>query len=135
MNEDGAAAPLHPRPAIVIDLHHEIVERIGAPQAVPAVPAVPVGEPDRPVVATVGRILAPGIAAANAAHRQTRLRASRRVGPPPQSDGAKSSARGRPVAFALEGFKARASQRNRKAHAAGKQPTAMRTSPRPGVNA
>jgi hypothetical protein len=131
MNEDGAAAPFHPRPAIVIDLHHEIVEGIGAPQAVPG---VPVGAPDRPVVATVGGILAPGVAATNAAHRQAGLRAPRRVGPKPQSDRAKSSARGRPVAFALEGCKARAPQRDRKAHAAGEQPTAMRTPPRPGVN-
>src|SRR5690242_2431929 len=56
MEEDGTAASFHPRPAIVIGLDDEIVKRIGTPQPVPG---RPVGEPNRPVVATIGRILAP----------------------------------------------------------------------------
>jgi DNA-binding response OmpR family regulator len=132
MDEDGAAASLNPRPAIVIDLHHEIVERIGAPQAVARAAR---SEPNRPVVATIAGVFAPGIVAGDAADREAGARAPPEVRPPPQPDRVKSSARGRPVAFAFERHQAGASQRDRNAQGAGDEPTAVGPSARPGVNA
>ena len=132
MDEDGAAASPQPRPGIVIDLDDKIVKCIRTPQPVPG---RPVGEPDRPVAAAIGRILAPGVAAAGAAHRQAGRGSPRSVGPPPQSNRAKSSARRRPVAFALERHQAGAPQRDRKTQRAGHEPAAVRTVAGPQMNA
>ena len=112
MEEDGAAAAGHPRPGVVVDLDDDVVEAVVAPEPV----AWFIGRaPERPVVAPVVRVLAPGIVRADAADRQQRPRPRQAVGPPPQPQRAKSAARGAAVAFALVGLDAGAAERDRHA--------------------
>ena len=80
MQEHGAAAAGDPRPRIVIDLDNEIIEVIGAFEAVTRMRAA---DPDRLVVMTVGRILAPGIIDLNGANRKKAARPRMTVGTPP----------------------------------------------------
>ena len=58
MDEHRAAASLHARPRVVVELDDEIVEVVGAREAV----GIAVGRKlDRLIVVAIGRILAPGV--------------------------------------------------------------------------
>jgi len=58
VDEYGAAAAGDTRPRVVVDLHDEIIEMVLPPQPVAG---RSLDEPNRPVVAPVGRVLAPGV--------------------------------------------------------------------------
>ncbi len=67
MNENGAAAPRHPRPGIVVDLDNQVIKAV--------IPSKPVawfiGRPtERAVIAAIRRIFTPYVAESNAADGQ-----------------------------------------------------------------
>ncbi len=67
MDEDRAAALGNPWPGIVIELDDEVIEPVFAAEAVARVAG---RQPDRPIVAPVARVLAPGVSGADGAGRQ-----------------------------------------------------------------
>ena len=71
----------------------EVVELVVAPQ--PVAWCIGRVSSERPVVAAVGRILAPAVVGPDAAHRQQRARARTAVGPPPQPQQPEAPARRR----------------------------------------
>src|ERR1700688_656242 len=82
MQEDRAAAAGNARARVVIELDEEVVEMVVAPQPV----ACRVGaELDRPIVAAVARMLAPGVGLTDAAYGEARVRAACAVLTPPQA--------------------------------------------------
>ena len=74
------AAAGNARRAVVIDLDDEIIEVVVPREPVAGLIAV---EPDRLVVMTVVRVLAPGVFGPDRAHRQQGLRADMAIGAPP----------------------------------------------------
>ena len=80
MQEHGAAPARHPRTSIVVDLDHDIVEVVLAPQPVAWFIRRAL---ERPVVAPVRRILAPGDRRVDPALRQKRVRLYPAIRPPP----------------------------------------------------
>jgi hypothetical protein len=69
MDEDGAAAAGNARPGVMVDFDDEIVQGIVAAEPV----ARFLGRArEGPVIAAVGRVLAPGVAGTDAANRQRR---------------------------------------------------------------
>jgi hypothetical protein len=58
MQEDCASAAGNARARVVVDFDNEIIEMIIPPQPVSSLSR---RQPDRPVVAAVGRVLAPGV--------------------------------------------------------------------------
>ncbi len=108
VNEDGAAAPRYARSRIVVDFNDKIVEIVVATQPV----AWFIGRPmKRPVIAAVGRVLAPSVVEADRAHGQECPRPSQTIGPPPQPDRMKSAGRSAAVALALVGLDPAAAER------------------------
>ncbi len=127
MDEDGAAAPCHARADIVVDLDDEVVEVVGAPKAVGARGA---GELDRPVVASIGRLLAPAVIRPRDADGQRGARPRASIRTPPDPDRVEKPARGCPVPFALVRLNAAAAEGHRNGQAAREQPT-LAGPPRP----
>jgi hypothetical protein len=80
MQEYGAAAAGDPRPGVVFVLDPEVLKVI---VALEAVGRLLTANPDRLVVVTVGRILAPGIIAANGTNREKAARPRMTIGTPP----------------------------------------------------
>src|SRR6185312_4410473 len=119
MQEHGAATLRDARARIVVDLDNEIVEMIVAREAIAALVT---RQPDRPVVMAVGRVLAPGVFAANRAHRDERLRPRMTVGTPPELPRMKRAARRAAIAFALVGADTAASKRYRNGESASGEP-------------
>src|SRR5450759_6029241 len=105
MDEHRAAAPGHARPRVVVDLHNEVIERVGAREAIGFAAA---RHFDRPVVMAIGGILAPAVVRLFSLRRQSGGRARVPLGAPPQPLEPESPARGCAVAFALIGFDAAA---------------------------
>ena len=82
----------------MVDFNNDIVEIVGSPQAV----AWFIGRPvERPVVAPIMWVFAPGVGRPDSPNRQEHARAGQAVGPPPQPNRVKPAG-GRPaVAFPL----------------------------------
>src|SRR5260370_1664389 len=83
VHKDRAAAAGNARARVVIELDEQVVEIIVAPQPVACRIG---GQLDRPVVAAVARVLAPGVGLADAAHGEARARAGCAVPAPPQAN-------------------------------------------------
>jgi hypothetical protein len=131
MDKDGAAAAGNARPRVVVDLDNEVVEAV--------VPAQPVAwfigrALERPVVAAVCRIFAPGIAGTDSANRQRSPRARKPLGAPPQANRAKPAGWRRAVAFALVGLDAAPAERDSQRVGTGEEPT-LRSPAWPGPDA
>lgn len=120
VDEYGAAAVGDARPRVVVDLHDEIIEVILPPQPVAG---RSLDEPNGPVVAPVGRVLAPGVRRANPSHRQARAWARAAVGPPPHAQRAETAARGRSVAFDFIRLDAAAPERHLQTQRPGDEPS------------
>src|SRR5262245_8919615 len=131
MQEYGAAAAGNAGARVVVDLDNEIVEVVLAPQAVARLAAF---EPNRLVVMAVGRVFAPGILAADRAHRQKAFRADMAVGTPPQLPGMEGAAGGAAVALALVGPDAAPAERDRDGQISCRQPATAGVAGR-GANA
>jgi hypothetical protein len=120
VDEHGATAASDPRPGIVVNLHDEVVEMILPPQPIAR---RSIGTPNRPVVAPVGRVLAPGVRRANPSHRQTRAGPRAAVGPPPNAQRAEAAAWGCPVAFDFIRLDAAAPERHLQTQRPGDEPS------------
>jgi hypothetical protein len=103
VEEYGAAAVRDSRPRVVVELDDDVVEAVVAPQ--PIAPRL-LRQSDRPVVAPVGRILAPGIGSADRPNRQKRARPRTAIRPPPHPSRAKPSLRRGAIAFPFVGANA-----------------------------
>ena len=91
VHEHGAAAAGDARAGVVVDLDDEVVEPVVAPQPV----AWFIGRAaERPVVAAVARVLAPGVVRRDPADRQQGARPRPAVGPPPQPQRAETARAG-----------------------------------------
>lgn len=131
MDEHRTAAPADAGPRIVINFHNEIVQMVGASQPI----AWFIGRPlDGAVIASVGRVFAPGVSGADAADRQEGPRPRQPVGPPPQPYRAEMASRRGAVPLALVGRNTRSTERNRQGQRPGKQ-KALRPPARPRANA
>ena len=120
VNEHRAAAAGNARPGVVVDFDNQIIEMVGAAQPVAGLSG---RQPEGPIVAPVGRILAPGIVRPDSPDRQPRDRPRSAVGPPPQPHQPKPAARRCAVAFALVGQDAAAAERHRQCQRPGDQPS------------
>ena len=98
VDEHRAAATCHSGSGVVADLNDEVVERIRAPQSVRV---VAFRYPDRPIVTTVARILAPSVIGPDAPHRKPGTGPWGAISPPPQSPQHECAAWRAAVAFAL----------------------------------
>ena len=67
VHEDGAALSPHPRPVVIAEHQHEIVEMVRARQAIGGAPR---RKPDQPIVVAIGGILAPAVIGADRAQRK-----------------------------------------------------------------
>jgi hypothetical protein len=105
----------------VVDLDHDVVEAVVAPEPVAGFPG---GAPERPVVAAVRRVFAPRNRGIDAANRELRRRARPAIRPPPQLPQAKAVARRYAVAFALVRPDAGAAKDDRDRERAGEQEAA-----------
>jgi hypothetical protein len=119
MQKHRAAAAGDARPGVVIDLDDEIVEMIVAPEPVAALIRT---QPQRLVVVTILRVLAPGVFRADGAHGEKRGRPSMPVRPPPQLPRPECAFWRAAVAFALAGLDAAAPERNLDGLAVGGEP-------------
>ena len=119
MDEDGASAPGHARPGIVIDFDHEIIEVIGAPQAITGGVRLAA---NRMIVAAITRILAPCVLDADGADRQQRFWPRTAIGPPPQPYKTETAARRCAIALAFVGLDALAPERHRNMGGADHKP-------------
>ncbi len=110
VNEHGAAAAGDARPGVMVDLDDDVVERVGAGEAV----AGGAGrKPDRAVVAAVPRVLAPAVRRTDRAARQQHRGPVGAVVPPPYPQRPKASRRGGAVPFALVRLDAGPAERHR----------------------
>ncbi len=123
VNEDGAAAPAHARPPVVVELDHQVIGRIGA---VHALVSARHRQSDRLVIARVIGIVAPAVLRADAQDRETGARPQPPIGAPPHAHETISSARGCAVALALVIFHSSTAQRHREALRPGGDPAAPR---------
>lgn len=121
MNEDRAAAAGHARPRVVIQFDEQIVEMVVAPKSVAGFRMC---ARERPVVTTVGGLLAPGVVPPNGANRQSRFGARQAIGPPPYPRQTKAAARRRSIAFTFVGADASTPERHRHRAAVESQDTA-----------
>jgi hypothetical protein len=110
MQKHGAAAPGNAWPRVVVDLDNEIVETIGARQAVTAAIR---RQPHRLVIMPVAGVFAPGVLGLDPPYRQVRPWPDVAVGAPPQLPRAEGASRGPAIALALVGEDAAPSQRHR----------------------
>jgi len=121
MHEYGAAKARNSRRKIMIDLDDEIVKVVGAPEPIAALLTA---KPDRTVVMTAVRVLAPGVFRSNRADRQQRPGSRVAVSAPPQSPRPKNTSRRAAVALPVVGDDAAAPQRDRDGLSTGHKPTA-----------
>lgn len=132
MDEYCAATVRNPGPGIVIELDDQVIEVIIAPQPVAG---CMFRSTDRPVVASIRRILAPGVGSVDAAHRQSGARTWTAIGAPPHLTRPESSLRRRPVAFTLVGANAGSPERGSASRRIGENPATRRQArSRPDVN-
>ena len=103
MDKDRTAVAGDPRAGVVVDFDDEIVEPVSAPKAVAWFIGRP---PERPIVAAVLRIFAPGILSHDRADGQQSARPRYAVCPPPQPNRMKLPCRRCAVAFPFRGFDA-----------------------------
>ena len=118
MEKNCASPPRDPWTRIVVELDDKVVKSINAPQAIARCPG---RTPERPIVVTVRRILAPGKVRRYAPHREQGCGAGVAIGPPPQPYEPKTAARGPAVAFELVGTYAATTEHNRDSPGAGQQ--------------
>jgi DNA-binding response OmpR family regulator len=131
MQKNRTATSDHPRPGIVVDLDHQVVQGILPPQPV----AWFTGRaPERAVVAAVRGILAPRNVRVDPAHGEVRPRGGTAIGAPPQAQRPERPPRSRAVAFALVGENACASKHDRD-RAAARNEHAVAAPARPRANA
>lgn len=98
MDKDRAAAPGDSRAPIVVDLDDQVVEMIVTAEPV----AWFIGRAAKRLIVTpVGRVLAPGVAHADAPRRQSGDRAHQAVRPPPKAQRAEPAGRRRSITLAL----------------------------------
>src|SRR5215831_733959 len=121
MHEDGTTTTGDARTGVMVEFDHDIVEAIVTPQPITLASG---RRAHRPIVPPVARVLAPSIDGADASRRQSRRGAWGAIGAPPDPLQAKSSARRRPIALALIGGDAAASERHRDRERACRQPAA-----------
>ena len=107
MNKDSAAVAGHARAGVMVDLDDKIVKAIAALEVVAWFIGRP---PERPVVASVLGVFAPGIVRRYAPHRQKGTRTRQAVCPPPQPNRMKSAGRRGAIAFAFRRLDAGAPQ-------------------------
>jgi len=130
MDEDRTAQPGDARPAVVIDLDHEIVEAVVAAEPV----AWFIGRaPEMAVIAPIRRVLAPGIVRGDPTRRQQCARPGQPVGSPPQPQRTKPAGRRAAIAFALCCPDSGAAERHRDRSAAGEEP-ALQAPARPSTD-
>lgn len=98
MNEHSAAMASNARARVMVDFDDEIVKPIGTLEAVAWFIGRP---PERPVVAPVRGVFAPGIVRRDSPDRQERRGMRQAVCPPPQPNRMKSSGRRGAIAFAF----------------------------------
>src|ERR1700752_1432337 len=110
MQEYRAAAAGYPRACVVVDFDNEIIEMILPPEPVAGLTGRHL---DRPVVAAVGGVLAPGVGARDASDRQHGGRPRMAVSAPPEPNRAERAARGAAVALPLVRQNAASPERNR----------------------
>src|SRR5262245_25833600 len=110
MEEHGAAATCHPGTHVVIDLDDEVVEAIIAPEAIAWFIGRP---PERPVVAAVGGIFAPGDVRVDPPRGQEGAGPRVAIRPPPQLPQTEPPSRGRAVSLPFVGADAGAAKHDR----------------------
>ncbi len=120
VNENGAAATPDPRAGIMVQLDQEIVEMVITPQPIAATHA---RHRDWSVVAAIGRILAPAVGRADAAHPQQGSRARVAVSAPPYAHRPEATSRGCAIALALVGPYSGSAERNRLMPGAKREPS------------
>src|SRR5665213_385922 len=131
MQEHRAAAAGDSRRNVVVDLDDEIVEMIGARQAVAALIAL---QPHGLIIVAARRVLAPGILRPDRTNRQKGFGPRVPIGAPPQPPWPKCASWGAAVALALVGLDAAAPERHRYRQAACREPALARIARR-GANA
>lgn len=132
MDKHGAAAASDAGSRVVVDFDNEIIKIVRAPQTVAWFTGRP---PERPVIAPVGRVLAPGIQRPDSPNPQPCHGPRPPIRPPPQSERAKAATRRAPIAFALVSPDAGAAKRHRHGQRTGKQPALLAPSrPRADAN-
>ena len=130
MNEYSAAAAGNARARIMVDFDDEIVKPIAALEAVAWFIGRP---PERPVVAPVLGVFAPGIVRRYSPDRQERVRTRQAVCPPPQPNRMKSAGRRGAIAFAFRRLDAGAPQ-SRSNRALPHHEPSLRVQPRANVH-
>src|SRR5262249_7669171 len=110
VDENRAAAARDPRAAIVVELDNQVVEVVGAPQAIAGLVRAAL---DCTIVPTVGRGFDPGVIGVDAPHRQQCARARQSVRAPPEPYQPERAAGCRAIAFALVGRNPGAAERHR----------------------
>ena len=110
VNENRAAAARDPRTAVVIELDNQVVEVIGAPEAIARLVRA---APDCTIVPTIGGVLDPRIVAPNGAHWQQCARTGQPVRAPPEPYQPERAAGCRAIAFPLVGRNPGAAERHR----------------------
>ena len=132
MEKDRAAPAGHTRPRVVIDLDDDVVEPILAPKPVAWFNGRLV---ERPIVAPVLRVLAPGVGPTDAAGWQHGLGWGEPIGPPPQPQRPEGASRSAAIALALVGADATSAECDRHAPRTCPKP-ALRgpAGPRPDMN-
>jgi hypothetical protein len=118
LHKTGAAAPRHARAAIVVEFDDQIVEPIVSPQAIAGFAGA---APDRPIVAAIGGVFAPGIIRADWTRGKESSRMKAPIGAPPQPPKPESAARRCAVAFTFVGADARPPERDRQRKLPGDQ--------------
>jgi len=130
MNEDRAAVPGYARPLVMVDFDDEIVEVVVALEPIAWFSG---RAPERPIVAPIGGILAPGIGGTDPPHRQETARPQAPVCAPPKPHRMEQARRRAAVTLALSGADAAASERHNECIGAGPQP-ALRAPAGTGAN-
>jgi hypothetical protein len=98
VDENSAAAAGDARPRVVIDLNKQIIQPIAPPKAV----AWFIGRSrEGTIIPPIGRIFTPSIGRSDTTDWQQCTRTKKAVGPPPQPQWAKQTARRRAVTLAL----------------------------------
>ena len=130
MYEYSAAVAGNARARVMVDFDDEIVKPIAALEAVAWFIGRP---PERPVVAPVLGVFAPGIVRSYATDRQEGARTGQAVCPPPQPNRMKSAGRRGAIAFALCRLDAGAPQ-SRANRALPRHEPSLRVQPRADVH-
>src|ERR1700742_5242204 len=109
MDEHRAAAAGDSRARVVVDLDDEVVESVGAGEAVGRAPGRHL---HRPIVMAVRRVLAPTVVEANPLHRQCGSRTAVALAAPPEPFRAEDTPRSTTIPLAFVGLDAAAPERH-----------------------